>query len=240
MSKKKNSNKDNKKLSQGIWKAIDEEYEEVKQEASNFYKDGTLVDISKQKSITEIMADILKMPNTQMLTAEQMQEKCLKVRENVIAEKSDNIEIDFIHGIQKFEGKEHQLGETVFKAIEFTTHKAIYGYCRKGEVKDILIFIGGDDAKAFLAAKDDKGNTYSIELGEFHMLSVSENSKPGREIGLLTSFSWFRAKIYSSIILAFNLDPVKNLLLGEASYAKAAEDEKKIGLEKDDTDDERE
>lgn len=231
------SKKNNKKPGP-IWKAIEKNYEEVKEEASNFYEDGILVDMSKQKSITEIVADIQKAPNNQTLTAEQMWEKCLNIRKKVMEEKPGNAEIDFIHGTQKFEGREHQLGDTVFKAIETTTHKPIYFYNKKGEVKDVLVFIGGDDAKAFLAAKDDEGNAYFIGLDEFHMLSVSENSKPGKEIGLMTSFVWLRTKIYSSIILAFNLDPVKNLLLGEATYAKEAEVEKSIGLEED-TDDER-
>lgn len=236
----KKDKKSSKKLDHAIWKAIEKNEQEVKEGVSQFYDDfNGLVDISKQSPITEIVENIQKAPENQTLSVEQIQEKCLKVRENVIAGKSDNIEIDFIHGTQKFEGNEQPLGDTVFKAIETTTHIPIYSYNKRGEVKDVLVFIGGDDAKAFLAAKDDKGNAYFIELDEFHMLSVSENSKPGKEIGLMTSFNWLRAKIYSSIILAFNLDPVKNLLLGEASYAKAAEDEKKIGLEKDDTDDER-
>lgn len=238
MSKK--DKKNNKKHSLGIWKAIDENYEKAKEEASNFYEDGILVDISKQDDVAKIVADIQKTPDDQALSEEQMQKECLKIREKVMAGKEDNIEIDFTCGIQKFEGREHQLGDTLFKAVESTTHKTFYFHYKKGDKKDVLVFIGGDNVKAILAAKDDKGNVASIGLDEFHLLSISENSTSEKEIGLMTSYIWLRAKIYSSVILAFNLDPVKNLLLGEAMYAKEVENEKRIGLEKDDTDDERE
>ena len=225
-----------KKIEKKAWKLLVEEEQEVKKEADNFYDEEGLVDISTQPPISRVVADIQKTADNQTLTIEQAQDKCLQIRENVMAGKSNNIEVDLIHGTHKFEGNELPLGDTVFKAVEYSSHTPIYFYHKKEDANNVLVFIGGDDAQAFLATQDNEGNASFIRLAEFHLLSISENSKPEKEFGLMTSYNYLTAKIFSSIIFAFCLDPVKNLLLGEAIYAKAAKDAETSGLEEGDTD----
>lgn len=232
---KKNDKQNDKKLNKIIGKAIDRNYEEAKDEASNFYDDTNgLVNIFEQGPVTKIVANILKTPDSQTLMADQMQERCLKIREKVQSGKPNNIEIDFVHGVQKFEGRKVTLGDTVLKAVEYSSHTPIYLYRKKDDATDALVFIGGDYAEAFLITKDNDGNTTFIKLAELHMLSISEDSTPEEEIGLMTSYIWLTAKIYSSPILAVNLDPVKNLLMAEAIYAKAFEN--RIRVEEENAD----
>lgn len=53
------------------------------------------------------------------------------------------------------------------------------------------------------------------ETIEFHLLSLRENPDPRKEIGLMASYLSLTAKVFTSIIFASSLDPIKNLLLSE-------------------------
>ena len=93
--------------------------------------------------------------------------------------------------------------------------KPIYLYVKDGDTVDAMVFIGGENILAFLATKDENGKEKFIRLSEFHLLSYHENTDPKKEVGLLTSFVWPGVNIYSSVLFAWNLLPVKNLLLSE-------------------------
>lgn len=75
-----------------------------------------------------------------------------------------------------------------------------------------LIFIGGKEGQAILAIKNDDEKITFIRLSELHILSVSKNSEPGKEVGLMVSYLWITVKFFSSVIIGENLAPIKNLL----------------------------
>lgn len=208
----------------------------VDKEVSNFYDDidGAINIPEQEKSVSKIVEGIQKAPDNQTLTAEKMQERCLKIREYVKAGKLNNVMIDFVHGIQKHEGLTFSLGNTVLKAVEYISREPIYLYRREDDVIDYLAFIGGDYSEAFLVAKDDEGNTTFVKLAELHLLSINKGSTPKKQTGLMVSYNCYTATIYSSYICSFDLSPVINLLLAEEIYARAVEN--KLRLEEEDVD----
>lgn len=200
-------------------KLMEKEREIVKGEVSEFYPDGVRADMdhpSDQDPFSQIIPTDKERENlpTSVFTEEQMQEKCFQIRNNVRDCEPDNMEINFLEGVLRFKGNKYALGGTVVKAVAQDAAKAVYLHLKKEDAVNSLVFIGGDNRQAFLVTKDNN-RTIFIKLEEFHLLSISENSTPEREIGLMISYLWIKKEVYFSIIMGSNLDPVKNLLLVE-------------------------
>lgn len=196
---------------------LEKEYFEVKKEVSAFYPNNELA-ISDKNDGKNFLEVIQKKADTQMLTEEQKEQienKCFQIRSNVKDNKPGNIEINLIQGNQKSNGCTYDLGNTVIKAVTMDFDTPVYSYFKKGESLNSLIFLGGDDVQAFLVTKNEDGKVSYVRLSEFHLLSISENSKPDKEIGLMTSYVWLMGKIDTSVILGNNLCPIKNLFFAE-------------------------
>lgn len=227
-----------KELDKKLIKWQNQNYEEVKNGVSQFRNDEDFEKISLQSSqnmLLEFLSEIRKEPTFQSFTDEDMQEKCFKIRANVKEGMPNNAEINLMVGIHRYQGCKYDLCNVIIKAVAFDSTKSMYLYLKKGDALQSLIFIGGEDAQAFLVTKDDNNISY-IRLSEFYLLSVVDNPNSEREVGLITSYSWLAAKIYSSIILGPNLEPVKLLLLSEALRLQATEKEKSMNVKEGDTD----
>lgn len=157
----------------------------------------------------------LKMLFPQSVIEEKMEQQCFQIQNLVKAGQTENLEIQFEKGIQRFEGRKHELMETIVKLDIEDADKPVYLYLRKGERIRAIIFAGGDEMNAFLVLEDNEENICFARLKGFHMLSIPETSISGKEIGLLTSYSYGAAQISSSVIMGQTLDPVKNLLFSE-------------------------
>lgn len=208
-----------KKFLDRLIKKADEEMREVENQVSMFYEDGERAEIttsSGKDPFTTIFSSLRKDTIRKTFTENQIREKCLQIRENVKLGKSDNMELNFIQMVQRFKGNNFDLGSTVIKVTAMDGNVPVYLHFKKGDILSSLVFIGGDDAQAFLLTKDADDKNSAIRLSEFHLLSISENSSPEKEIGLMTSYSWIGAKVYSNVILGMSLNPVKNLFLSEA------------------------
>ncbi len=228
-----------KEKKNAVLKMMEEEERMVKKEVSEFYPDGVRADMDHspdQDPFTQIISTVEKGQDqsTSLFTEEQMQGMCFQIRDNVMACKPDNMEINFVEGILRFKGKKYELGSTVVKAVAMDASKAVYLHMKKEDTVSSLVFIGGDNGQAFLVTKDDD-KTVFIRLEEFHLLSISENSIPEREIGLMVSYLWITTEIYFSIIMGNNLDPIKNLLLVEELRPGNNKDQKPMLEEEVDT-----
>lgn len=211
-----------------LMKKYDQEGKDIKYQVSEFYEASAHAEITStpdKDPFAGILLTIRKTPVPQLLTENEMLEKCFKIRENVKQCKSDNIELNFIQGFQKFSGNNHKLDNTVIKAIARDGDTPVYLHIKKGDALNSLVFIGGDDALAFLVTKGLDGEDRVVRLSEFHLLSISKNSTSEKEIGLMTSYSWMGGKVNSSIIMGMNLDPIKNLLLSEGLRNMTSEEE---------------
>ncbi len=188
----------------------------VQKEVMEFYPDGIMADFafvaSKMAPLSEI-ANVKMVP--QALTQEQMEEECFTIHSNVRQGMPDNIEIRLNSGVQYFNRNRYELGNTVVKLQTIDSNSPHYLYLKAGDTLDAGIFVGGDDARGFLVTKDERGNDLFARLAEFHMLSVQENTDTQKEVGLMTSYIWLTAKVFSGVLLASSLAPVKNLLLSE-------------------------
>lgn len=206
-----------KEKKSAISKLMKKEERMVESKVSEFYPDGVRADMdhsSDQDPFSKIILAVEKKKDqlTPVLTEEQMQENCFQIRNNVKECKTNNMEINFVEGVLRYKGNKYELGSTVVKAVAQDASKAVYLHLKKGDAVNSLVFIGGDNRQAFLATKDSN-KTEFIKLEEFHLLSISENSIPEKEIGLMVSYLWLTKEDYFSIVMGSNLDPIKNLLL---------------------------
>lgn len=207
------------KLTDKILKEMDKEEGVVKQTISQF-------DEIREEGITEAIVQEKWKTGVELMMAqnsindkeelEKAKDICLETLKNVREGKEHNLEINFIQKVQKNCGREQDLGVTVVKIVEANGGNEAYIYCDEQTSLEALIFISGEKGKAFLSIRNEKNVISFVELSEIHLLSISPNSKPGREVGLMTSYTWMSAKIYSSVILGENLLPIKNLLLIDA------------------------
>lgn len=194
-----------------------EEERAVRGGLSKMYEDYGTAEI---KSVDDTappfnVTELRKNTDIQSADNETMLKECSDIRKNVEKGKTNNIVIDFIHGNQDFEGKEYELDDTIIKVEVMGSKEPIYYHINKGDVLQSMIFIGGNDANAFLVKKDEDGVFSVLRLSEIHMFSLSEDLSPKKETALMTSYSWMEAKVHSSIIIGPNLNPIRTLLLSD-------------------------
>lgn len=143
---------------------------------------------------------------------EQLEAKCKQIRTEVKQGKESSVEVNFVNGYQNFKGCKYELSDTVIKVFVMNEKAPIYLHLHKSDSVNCLVFLGGEEGQGILAIKRDDEKVTFVRVSEFHMLSISENSEPNREIGLMTSYLWITAKVSSSVVMGENLIPIKNLL----------------------------
>lgn len=214
------------KKSKGILKMLDEMEQEVKNEVSEFYPNGELVEIpseGKNDWLEEILSVKRKDQSDSSFTEEEIQQRCCQILENVKNHKEENILIDFKQKIHWLEGCRFKLEDVLVKARTFDDDEPLYLHLKEEDELNSLILIGGSDAQAFLVAQDESNNENYIRLYELHLLSFSKGSRLKEESGLLTSYVWRIAKVFSSVIIGATLDPIKNLFLAEYYESESEE-----------------
>lgn len=210
------SKKHEEKFLDRLIKLHSEEEKAVTNQVAQFYENKERVDFydsSPKDPFAGIFSALKKEPALYAMTQEQMLKECEIIRENIKRGETDNTELNFVKGVQRFNGTEYPLDYTVIKVTAMNAEQPIYFYIKKGDTLHSLVFIGGSNVQAFLLAKDDTGADCAVRLYEFHALSISDNSDENKEIGLITSYSWINARVYASVIMGASLNPVKNLFL---------------------------
>lgn len=198
-----------------VMKALEKEELAVIEQVTTFYENGERVEMispSIKDPFAAIFDALRKDTPPHDFTEEQMKKKCFQIRDYVKQGKPDNIEINLMKMIQRSNGSNHNLHNTLIKVLAKDATTPIYIHLTKDDVLTSLLFIGGDDSQAFLVTENENNKETVVMLSEFNLLSISENSTPEREVGLMTSYSWLGTKVHSSIIVGMNLNPVKNLL----------------------------
>lgn len=206
------------KLDDRVLKFADQENEDAKAAASTFYPDGIIANFTPSSTKYPLAALLTqaKQPSTpQSPTQEQLLDACLQIRENVRQGKPDNMEVQFKKGRQLSGKQAFLLGNTVVKILLMGFNQPIYLFIKGGDTLNASVFLGGDKAYGILVMKNESDKDYFLRLSEFHLLSLRQDPDPRKEIGLMTSYLWLTAKVYSSIIFAASLDPIKNLLLSD-------------------------
>lgn len=206
-----------------ILKMMDQANEKANAAVSVFYPDGIIANFTPSSAEHPLAALFtqVKQPSTlQSPTQEQLSDACQQIRENVRQGKPGNAEVQFNKGRQLSDKQVFPLGNTVAKILPMDFNQPFYSFIKSGDTLNASVFLGGDNAYGILAMKDESDEDYFFRLSEFHLLSLRENPDPRKEIGLVTSYLWLTAKVYSSVIFAFSLDPIKNLLLSDLLQAE--------------------
>lgn len=201
-----------------ILKLTDQENEKAKVATSTFYPDGTIANFtlsSAKQPLATLLTLAKQPPAPQAMTREQLLDTCMNTRINVKQGKPGNIEIQFNMGRQISDKQILPLGNTVVKVLPMDSNQPAYLFIKAGDTLDAHVFLGDGNIPGVMAIEDENGEECFLPLAEFHLLSLREDPDPRKEIGLMTSYLWLTSKVYSSIIFAASLDPIKNLLLSE-------------------------
>ncbi len=201
-----------------ILKLTDQENEKAKVATSTFYPDGTIANFtlsSTERPLAALLAQAKQAPDPQAMTREQLLDACMQIRENIRQGKSGNVEVQLNMGRQISDKQVFPLGNTAIKVSLMDANEPYYLFIKAGDTLDAHVFLGDGKTPGVLAIEDENGDENFLQISEFHLLSLRENPDPHKEIGLTTSYLWLTAKVYSSIIFAASLDPIKNLLLSD-------------------------
>ena len=203
-------------LLEKTWQLFEKEQKEVEyalmeaREAA--FKEEIII---STQPFAELMSMNKCMEKKQYLSEEEMLKKCWKIRDFVNKKKPDNIEIRFNQMCQVYLNMKKQLNDTFVKLWVMEEEEPIYLFLKAEGQHNVMIFLGGDERQAFLVFMDDEGVTRCMQLKEFYLLSVIDDVESSKSWGILTSYSWFSAKIYTSIIQGYNLKPVVALFLSD-------------------------
>lgn len=204
-----------------LTKEAEKEKQEVRVACDMFYPNEVLAEFgySSDSSIAEelyAMSQVSESTTLQFLTQNQLEEECILIKDNVKQGRAENIEIRFDQMTQLFERKKYPLEKTVLRICTWDDGaESRYIFIKDGNTLALRVFIGGENAMAIMAIRNGEGKVGYIRLSQFHLLSIRENLDPQKEIGLVTSYIWLTAKVFSSVVLACNLAPIKCLLLSD-------------------------
>ena len=224
------------KFTKLFMKKAEDERRLVASQLGKFYPDGTLADFTQTASddnpFKAIFSTLRNDSQLQSMTEKQMLESCYVIRERVKEKQPGHTEINFRKRVQKVNGNEYPLGSTVIRIRAMSGDTPVFIYLEGKDSLNSIVFIGGDSAEAFIVTQDEDENDCVVRLEEFCSLSISENSKPGDEIAIMTNFYWTFAQVNVEIIAGNSLDPIKSLLLAVVFKNKDAERQKPAGIEK--------
>lgn len=212
-----------------VMKMLEQEEKMVKSEVEKFYPDDILAHFSfssEKAPLAPLLTKAKEPPAPQTPTQAKMKEICLQIRDNVKQGKQGNVEIQLNKGRQLSDKQAFPLGNTVIKVLPLDADKPEYLFIKSGYTLDATIFLGYDSVQGIMVIQDENGDDNFLRLSEFHLLSLRDDPNPHKEIGLMTSYVWLTAKVFTSILFASSLDPVKSLLLSEwllAEWQRAKE-----------------
>lgn len=222
MGKKKN-------LETRLLEMIEKEGEEVRREVNEFCFEGSLVnfqDASKTNPFDQFYMSQRTETIDQSFTDEQMERFCSEIRDRVKHGSLEDIEINLMERIQRYKGLRYSLENTAIKILPWNAEKPEYLCMGPEDSMDALVFLGGENAQAFLVTRNEDDLVSYYRLSEFHMLSL-QKTPDQKELGLITSYVWLTAKVYSTVVMGFNLDPIKNLFFTDSLREKAAQEQAK-------------
>lgn len=216
-----------------ILKADEKEKQAVEKEVNLFTeirageKESNLI----SGTIDDILQFIKVEPESQIFDQEQCESICLEIRERVKHEESDSIEVNLDKKNQRYKGMKYELGDVLIKVLVMDIDTPYYLYLTEKDSIEAIVFLGGEEGQAFMAAKKEEGEVVYIRLAEFHLLSVNSNLKLEGEVGLMTSYSWLIGKVHSSVVYCDNLNPIKALFLSEGIRAKENKIKEELNVE---------
>lgn len=152
-----------------------------------------------------------------------IEEKCRAIRRNIERGELENVEVRFNIMTQWCLNSERKLADTYVKIWVMDEIEPLFLFLTKDTMMNALVFIGGDEKQAFLVFVDDKNITHYVQLQEFYLLSIVKEKK--MSWGLITSYSWFSARVSTDIIQSFELNSVVDLFMAEW-FRKMVEEKK--------------
>lgn len=169
--------------------------------------------IADKDSITKIVEAIKKNRDEGRVTDEQIKQRCAQININIFKEVPDNCKVDLnkhlflsdkdTYGFEDVVVRFHIMGE---KCPEFICLNAYH------EV-DTAFFLGGEQRKAYIVARDVNGVTTCAELLSFSMVAILADKEV--DYGILVNYDWLTAKVQSTVLTGYNLNTLKNFILSE-------------------------
>lgn len=176
--------------------------------------------ISDNSYMDKLVEKIKKERGEVIHTGEQLKERILSVHKCVLNKVPNNLEINLNeHILIDFSGI-REVEDILIKLRFMEDNSTGYICLNANQFLEIAFYLGGEQKKAYIVSKDEHGNLVGAELMEFQFLSIvkessgNDNAK-AKEYGLLVNYHWMVARIESTILVGWNLNSLKNLMLGD-------------------------
>ena len=214
MSKKRDNNM-NKFLTM-----MEQEGQQVEYVCSMFYPDGTispdLIYTSDPEASKKILDKLCWQGSSPQPGVKSLKEQCLKIQEKALSGEDDQAIVSLDLGKLIIHNKSYKFGNTLIKVQSTASNTSpAYIFFKEGSTLLSRIYLSNSNSDGVMAILNEENEEVFIRLAECHVLSIQEKSEARREIGLMLSFTRAIRHVYFSIIMALNLDPIKNLILSE-------------------------
>ena len=214
MSKKRDNNM-NKFLTM-----MEQEGQQVEYACSMFYPDGTispdLIYTSDPEASKKILDKLCWLGSSPQPDVKSLKEQCLKIQEKALSGEDDQAIVSLDLGKLIIHNQSYKFGNTLIKVQSTASNTSpAYIFFKEGSTLLSRIYLSNSNSDGVMAILNEENEEVFIRLAECHVLSIQEKSEARREIGLMLSFTRAIRHVYFSIIMALNLDPIKNLLLSE-------------------------
>lgn len=229
----------------GFFDKIEQEHIQVMNTCRKFYPDDInsqrFIHSSDPKALEKILDQLCNGSSPQPDVQQSLQEQCLQIQAKALSGEYDQAILSLDRGKLIIQNKSYELGNTTIKVQSTDSNiPPVYIFMKKGGTLFTRIYLSRDYPDGVMAILNEENKEVYIPLAECHVLTIQENAEARKEIGLMLSFTRVIRHVFFSIIMALNLDPIKNLLLSEwltSEWEKAKEGNASIcanlGLEGD-------
>ncbi|MBQ9927327.1 MAG: hypothetical protein IJO65_05075 [Lachnospiraceae bacterium] len=143
----------------------------------------------------------------------EIKSRCEDIRGRINRSEPENVEIRFNTMSQLYLNKEKRLVDTYVKIWTMDGMEPLFLFLTNDALINALVFLGGAKKEAFLVFIDDEKTTHYVQLKEFYLLSIIQQED--RSWGLITSYSWFSARVSTNTIQGDALNSVVDLFLAD-------------------------
>lgn len=149
------------------------------------------------------------------LTGNQIGERCMEIHKNIFKEISGNYEVNLCKHLFIDCDNMHEMEDIIIKIRMPQDVKPYYICLNVNQILEATVYLGGSYRKTYMVFRDENNNLTCVELLEFQLLSLTKDPENGEEYGFLVNYHWLTAKIQATTLTGWNLDILKNFILGE-------------------------
>lgn len=144
-----------------------------------------------------------------------LNEQFQAVQSKVLAGDSGQVLVALDFGKLLVDNRNYALENVIIKACSPDgTSAPVYIFFKKGGLLKVRVCLSNECSFGALVLTDSENREVFIRLSEFHLLSFRKREEHQTEVGLMVSYTVPTGYSFS-VIMGWNLDPIRNLLMAE-------------------------